>query len=123
MSATSGPVLVVDDDAAVRNSLKFALEMEGFDVRAYANGPALLADRALASGGCLVVDQHMPGLTGIQLVDRLRDLSLDIPAILITAKANDDLRLSAALSGIRQVLEKPLEDGALLDGIRSALGR
>ena len=123
MSATSGAVLVVDDDAAVRNSLKFALELEGFDVRAYDGGPALLADKALVSGGCLVVDQHMPGLTGIQLVDRLHDLSLDIPAILITAKANDDLRLSAARSGLRHVLEKPLEDGALLDGIRSALGR
>jgi FixJ family two-component response regulator len=112
---------VVDDDAAVRNSLKFALEMEGFDVRAYDGGPALLADAALASGGCLVVDQQMPGITGIELVGRIRDLSLDIPAILITGKASDDLRLTAALSGIRQVLEKPLEDSALLDGIRSAL--
>ncbi|HEX8664300.1 MAG TPA: response regulator [Beijerinckiaceae bacterium] len=117
MPTPSGPVLVVDDDVAVRNSLKFALEMEGFDVLAYDGGPALLADAALASGGCLVVDQQMPGLTGIELVD----LSLDIPAILITGKASDDLRLSAALSGIRQVLEKPLKDGALLDGIRSAL--
>lgn len=121
MPTPSGPVIVVDDDAAVRNSLKFALEMEGFDVRAYDGGPALLADAALASGGCLVVDQQMPGITGIELVGRIRDLSLDIPAILITGKASDDLRLTAALSGIRQVLEKPLEDSALLDGIRSAL--
>lgn len=121
MSTAAGLVIVVDDDAAVRNSLKFALELEGFDVRIYEGGSELLADEGLALGGCLVVDQYMPGMTGVELVDRLRERFIDIPAILITAKASDDLRLSAALSGIRQVLEKPLEDGALLEGVRSAI--
>ena len=121
MSTAPGPVIVVDDDAAVRNSLKFALELEGFDVRVYEGGPEMLADDGLNSGGCLVVDQYMPAMTGVELVDRLRERYVDIPAILITGKASDELRLSAALSGIRQVLEKPLEDGALLEGIRSAI--
>lgn len=121
MSTAAGLVIVVDDDAAVRNSLKFALELEGFDVRLYEGGSELLAEEGLDLGGCLVVDQYMPGMTGVELVDRLRERFVDIPAILITAKASDDLRLSAALSGIRQVLEKPLEDGALLEGIRSAI--
>ena len=114
-------VIVVDDDAAVRNSLKFALELEGLKVRAYESGRELLAEAALVSGGCLVVDQYMSEMTGIELVERLRERDLDIPAILITAKPSDDLRLSAALSGIRQVLEKPLEDGALLESIYTAL--
>jgi FixJ family two-component response regulator len=121
MSIAPEPVIVVDDDAAVRNSLKFALELEGFDVRVFESGLATLADESLSAGGCLVVDQYMPGMTGIELVDRLRERYVDIPAILITAKASDELRLSAALRGIRQVLEKPLEDGALLEGIRSAI--
>ena len=120
MSQQPAPVIVVDDDEAVRNSLKFALELEGFNVRIYESGPALLA----AAGpvrGCLVVDQYMPGMTGIELVEQLRERSCDVPAILITAKASDSLRLSAALHGIRQVLEKPLQDGALLDSIASAV--
>lgn len=121
MSTVPGPVFVVDDDAAVRNALKFALELEGFHVRAYRGGAEMLADEDLGPGGCLIVDQYMPGMSGVELVDRLRERFVDIPAILITAKPSDDLRLSAALSGIRQVLEKPLEDGALLEGIRSAL--
>lgn len=121
MSTAAGAVIVVDDDAAVRNSLKFALELEGFDVRVYEGGAEMLADEGLALEGCLVVDQYMPGMTGVELVDLLRERFVDIPAILITAKASDDLRLSAALSGIRQVLEKPLSDGALLEGIRSAI--
>jgi two-component system, LuxR family, response regulator FixJ len=121
MSTGPGSVIVVDDDAAVRNSLKFALELEGFDVRAYEGGPQTLADEGLKSEGCLVVDHYMPGMTGVELVEHLRERYVDIPAILITGKPTNELRLRAALSGIRQVLEKPLEDGALLDAIRSAI--
>jgi two-component system, LuxR family, response regulator FixJ len=121
MTAYAGTVIVVDDDAAVRNALKFALELEGLNVRTYESGPRMLAEAALASDGCLVVDQHMPEMTGIELVDRVRERYPDVPAILITARATDDLRLAAALSGIRRVLEKPLEDGALLEDIHTAL--
>ncbi|HEY7385514.1 MAG TPA: response regulator [Beijerinckiaceae bacterium] len=114
-------MIVVDDDAAVRHALQFALELEGFDVHTYESGPEMLAEAALASHGCLVVDQYMPGMTGIELVDQLRERCPEIPAILITAKASDRLRLAAASSGIRQVLEKPLQDGALFDSINKAL--
>jgi FixJ family two-component response regulator len=121
MSAPPGPVIVVDDDAAVRHSLKFALELEGLDVRAYEGGEALLADGDLPAHGCLVVDYYMPAMTGVELVRRLRSRAVGLPAILITGKATDDLRDRAAEAGFRQVLEKPLEDSALVEGIRSAL--
>lgn len=121
MSANPGPVIVVDDDAAVRNSLKFSLELKGFDVRVFGGASDVLANKDLDSSGCLIVDQYMPGMNGIELVDRLRERSIDIPAILITAKPSADLRLSAALSGIRRVVEKPLEDGTLVESIRSTL--
>lgn len=116
-----GKVIVVDDDAAVRNSLKFALELEGFDVRVYEGGAAMLADPVPSAGGCLVVDQFMPGMNGTELVGRLRARDIDMPAILITARPSDALRASAARSGIGQVLEKPLEGSALLESIRRAL--
>ena len=121
MFAARGPVIVVDDDAAVRASLKFALELEGMHVRVYEGGAALLADAGGLARGCLVVDYAMPAMDGLELVHRLRGRSIGLPAILITGKANDDLRDRAARAGVGLVLEKPLEDGALVEGIRSAL--
>lgn len=121
MSMTPGPVIVVDDDAAVRQSLKFALELEGMNVRLYESGAELLAEPALPANGCLIVDYYMPSMNGVELMDRLRRRLIRLPAILITARATEDMRRRAARSGFRQVIEKPLEDGTLLDGIRGAL--
>jgi two-component system response regulator FixJ len=117
-----GTVLIVDDDAAVRSALKFALEVEGFSVRLYAGPEALLADRDLPRCGCLVVDYRMPVMDGLEMIDVLRERQVAMPAILITGRANESLRRLAARSGVSQVLEKPLFDGALIDGIRLALG-
>lgn len=123
MATLSGPVIVVDDDAAVRDSLKFALELEGLNVRLYGGGDEVLAATDLPCTGCLVVDYFMPVMTGLELVDRLRRRHVELPAILITAKATDDMRRRAKRAGFRQVLEKPLEDSALLDSIRGALSQ
>lgn len=114
-------MLVVDDDEAVRHALKFALELEGLDVRLYQDGAELLRDLALPRTGCLVVDYWMPGMDGLELVGRLRDRAVEIPAIMITARPTVGLRRRASRAGFRGVVEKPLEDGALLDGIRDAL--
>ncbi|MCX7366038.1 MAG: response regulator [Alphaproteobacteria bacterium] len=121
MSQSSGTVLIVDDDAAVRSSLKFALEVEGLKVRLYDGAAALLADGALPRCGCLVVDYRMPVMDGLELIETLRARDVAIPAILITGRANKQLRTRAARSGVHLVLEKPLSDGALVDSIRSAL--
>lgn len=114
-------VIIVDDDSAVRNSLKFALEVEGFEVRTYGGGPQALADASSFSRGCMVVDYYMPSMTGIELIEELRRRSVNLPAILITAQADPGMRDLARRSGFHAVLEKPLSDGALLDSIRAAL--
>lgn len=121
MASMSGTVLIVDDDAAVRSALKFLLEVEGLDVRLYDGPAALLADAALPARGCLIIDYRMPVMDGLQLTDRLRARKVGLPVILITGRASDDLRRRALRSGVRQVLEKPLSDGALVEGIRSVL--
>ncbi len=72
-------VLVVDDDAAVRSALKFVLEVEGFRVRLYPDAGTLLADGDLPRQGCLVIDYRMPGMDGLELVERLRADHVALP--------------------------------------------
>lgn len=116
-----GTVLLVDDDAAVRAALKFALEVEGFQVQLYNGSRALLADTDLPGRACLVVDYDMPELDGLELVSALRHRNIMLPVILISAKLNKGVRALAKQGGISQVLEKPLSDAALVDGIHGAL--
>jgi FixJ family two-component response regulator len=113
-------VLVVDDDSAVRNSLKFSLELEGFTVRLYADGRELLDDPHLPARGCLVLDQVMPGMTGLEVVDALRHRGISNPAVLITSNASRQICQRAAAAGVA-VIEKPFFGNALVDAIRDSL--
>jgi two-component system response regulator FixJ len=121
MSQLTGPVIVVDDDDAVRNSLKFALELEGLSVHLFKGGAELLAEADLPRAGCFVIDYNMPGMSGIELVGKLRQRQIHSPAILIASQVTDDLNGLATRSGFRRVLEKPLHDSELLDSIHAAL--
>ena len=118
-----GTVLVVDDDAAVRSALKFGLEAEGFQVRVFATAEALLAEPRPDGPACVVIDYRMPSIDGLQLFEVLQARGWDTPAILITGRANRQLLDVAARLGIDRVLEKPLSDGALVEGIRESFRR
>ena len=118
LAAIDPLVIVVEDDQAVRNSLTFSLEIEGFAVRSYAGGRDLLDDgREVPGGGCLVVDQHMPGMTGLDLISKLRARAVAAPAILVTSHPTVTVRDRAAKAGVR-IVEKPLLGNALIDVIR-----
>jgi len=121
MPPSPGAVLIVDDDAAVRNSLKFALGIEGLDVRLYGSAVELLADADLPEHGCLIVDYQIPAINGIQLVGILQGCRRRYPTILISGHVSDDVRERAASAGIDEVLEKPLQDETLVNSIRLAL--
>jgi len=110
-------VIVIDDDRAVRNSLKFSLELEGFSVHAYGCGGDLLGSATAFAGACLVVDQNMPGMTGLDLIARLRDRDVSTPAILITTHPSARLKERAAKAHV-PIIEKPLLGNALVDTIR-----
>ncbi|MGZ3338239.1 MAG: response regulator transcription factor [Reyranella sp.] len=120
MSPELETVLVVDDDAAVRAALKFALEVEGFRVRVYDSAAAFLADDNLPGRACLVIDYRMPGIDGLELVNLLRARQVALPAILISGRVNNALRSRAERSGVIRVLEKPLSDAALVESIHHA---
>jgi FixJ family two-component response regulator len=117
LSAASPQVIVVDDDLAVRNSLKFSLEIEGFPVRVYAGGVELLIDTRLPRGGCLVIDQNMPGMKGLELIAQLRARDIAVPAVLIASCPTVALRECAARAGVT-IVEKPFLGTALIERIR-----
>jgi two-component system, LuxR family, response regulator FixJ len=113
-------LLVVDDDAAVLNSLKFHLEIEGFEVRPYASAEALLNEPDLPSSGCLLIDYRMPEMTGLELLAKLRSNGVALPAILITGHPGLAVRQNAAQAGVA-IIEKPLLGNGLTETIRSAV--
>jgi FixJ family two-component response regulator len=114
-------VIVVSDDLAVRNSLKFWLEIEGLTVRGYVSGADLLGAGDLARCDCLVIDQKMAATGALDLIAQLRDRHFTAPAILIASHPSLSLRQRAEKAEVR-IVEKPLVGNALLDKIRDVVG-
>lgn len=114
-------IFVVDDDAAVRRAFEFALDLEGFSVESFESGEALLLRGAPATPGCLVLDERLPGVSGLDTLRQLRRRSIDLPAILITSHPGPALREAAAQAGV-PILEKPLLAETLVAAIHHALG-
>ena len=121
MCHISAQIIIVDDDAAVRDALRFALESEGLCVRLFGSGQDLLDSGPLPDSGCLVIDYNMPGMDGVELVTILRGREVKLPTILIASRLSTELRVRAATSGIKFVLEKPLSDDALMQTLSRAL--
>ena len=115
-------VLVIDSDLAVREALKFALEVEGFKVHLCADGLELFTHPGLRLADCLVLEDKMPLMKGVSVLDRLIEQSFPIPIILMTSHVTDSLRRRAMLAGVRHLLEKPFLNGALVDSIHEVLG-
>ena len=114
-------VFVVEDDAAVLTSLRFFLETEGFAVRTYASGPALLSSRLPGPGDCLVVDYKMADMDGFELIDRLRALGVVSPAILVTAYPSAALAARARARGVQRIVLKPHIEDSLATHVRAAM--
>jgi two-component system response regulator FixJ len=113
-------VLIVDDDPAVRCSLQFCLEIEGFLVRSYSSGSDLLNDQNVPQSGCLVIDYRLPSMNGLDLLSALRRRKVTLPAILITTDPSMSVRAQTAAAGA-VLVEKPLLNEALFEGIRAAM--
>jgi two-component system, LuxR family, response regulator FixJ len=110
-------VAVVDDDPAVCGSLKFSLELEGFEVRVYRNAVEFLQPGDLSVFDCLVIDQRMPGMSGMELIKQLRNRKIATPAILIISHPNAALSARAKLASV-PIVEKPFLGNALVEKIR-----
>jgi FixJ family two-component response regulator len=121
-SVTPAPVVyVVDDDTDVLGSLRFLLETDGFDVRTFRSGAALLNGNVAGKADCFVIDYKMPVMSGIDLVNRLRNRHVSAPIILITGYPDENIRKKAAAAGIHHVLLKPHLEESLVTRIRGAI--
>jgi two-component system, LuxR family, response regulator FixJ len=115
--------VLVDDDPALLHALSFAFETEGYDVRSFADAEALLADpKAPAGSVCLVLDQRLPGMSGLALLAKLRAQNVAAPAILITTNPPSAVRREAEAAGV-EIVEKPLLGADLADKVRAAVER
>jgi FixJ family two-component response regulator len=107
-----GVVAVVDDDFAVLDSVKFLLEAAGYIVAAYSSPTAFLADRATCPA-CVIVDQHMPDMSGLELIAHLRQEAAGVPVLMITGSPSASIVARANQLGAA-VLEKPPAEADLL---------
>ncbi len=123
MSDRQPLVLVVNDDEAMRSALQFALRLEGVEVHVHHDGVDLLADRDLHRAGCLILKDRMPHMDGLEVMEYLRAQAIPVPAILLTSAATIGLRARAAAADVRLVLEKPILDNALVEGVLMILDR
>ena len=114
-------VFVVDDDQAVRESLRWLVESVGLAVRTHGSAQAFLDEYDPQHPGCLVLDVRMPGASGIELQEDLRDMGSEIPIIFITGHADVATAVRAMKAGAVDFIEKPFSDQLLLDHIHRSI--
>ena len=110
-------VHVVDDDEAVRDSTRALLESHGFEVRDYASAKEFLVDAPPKPKGCMLLDLHMPGMSGMELLDTLYAQGSRLPVIAITGRSDSALKERVVRAGALMLLDKPVADDALLQAL------
>lgn len=114
-------VWIVDDDEAMRSSLKWLIESVGMRVESYSSADQFLQSNYVGRFGCLLLDVRMPGISGLELLEQLNDQQRLPPTIIITGHGDVPMAVRAMKSGAIEFIEKPFNDEVLLDAIRRAL--
>jgi FixJ family two-component response regulator len=118
---TRSVVMIVDDDDSVRRAARRLIRSFGFAVDTFPSAENFLASGRLDETACLVLDVHMPGLSGLELQARLNAMGYHLPIVFITAFAEENARTQALKAGAYAYLVKPFEEDDLLDCINRAL--
>jgi len=119
--STEGLVHVIDDDSAMRESIEFLLRSAKIRALTYENAAAFLDALPRGSAGCVITDVRMPGMSGLELLRKLKELEVALPVIVITGHGDVPLAVEAMKSGASDFIEKPFDDEALLTSVRAAL--
>lgn len=120
-AAKDAIVYVIDDDEGARSSLEFLLDVAGIRVRAFASGDAFLRSSPPLSGACIITDVRMPGISGVDLTERVKQMDITVPVIVITGHADVPLAIKTMKAGAFDFIEKPFDDDTILSAIRRAL--
>lgn len=118
---TQPTVYIVDDDAAVRKALSFLMEAEGLHAEVYASAEEFLAAVKPASQCCLLLDVRMPGMTGLELQETLKQKQIAIPIIIMTGYADVPMAVQAMKAGAVDFIEKPFDNDRLLQQVNVCL--
>jgi len=114
-------IAIVDDEASVRGAIGRLLRLQGYAVTSFASGEELLASLATKLPSCLVLDIHLPGLSGFDVERRLREEQREIPIVFVTASDDPALIRTALDAGGARLLRKPFSSDALIESIEAAL--
>lgn len=125
MTASNGAsypiVYVIDDDESARHSLEFLLDVAGIRVRAFASADAFLKSSPPLANACVVTDVRMPGTSGVELAEKLKQRDAAVPVIVVTGHADVPLAIEAMKAGAADFIEKPFDDETMLSAIRKTL--
>jgi two-component system response regulator FixJ len=121
MTGAVGTVHLVDDDDAVRDSVRTLLECYGMDVREYGSALEFLEGEGFREPGCLVLDIHLPVVSGLDLLAAMRARRIAMPVVLMTGRGDKETKERALKAGAVAFLEKPVREDALMEAVRSAL--
>ena len=114
-------ISIIDDDESMREAIKGLMRSLGYRVEAVASAQEFLSSRSVLRTACVIADMQMPGMTGLDLYQRLSTSGEPVPTILITAYPDDGVRERALAAGVVGYLSKPFEEDDLLACVRSAL--
>jgi two-component system response regulator FixJ len=112
---------IIDDDAAVRESLLALMQTRGLTAKGYSSAESFLAGLKTAETGCVVCDVRMPGMNGLQLLQKMNEAKSTLPVIIITAYADVPTAVRAMQAGAVTFLEKPCDDNDLIAAVQQAL--
>lgn len=121
MKEENALIRIVDDDASVRDALVYMLEQEGFDTVAYASAEEFLVNDMPSRPGVVVLDVHMPGMSGTRLQDEMIERRIDTPIIFLTGHGDVDMAVKALRKGAYHFLQKPVDTDELVRTIRECL--
>ncbi len=114
-------IYIIDDNSAVRDAVRFLVEQVGLTAKIYVSAQDFLDHFQLGMRGCLVLDIRMPGLSGIELQEKLTLIGAHLPVIIITGHGDVPITVRAMKAGAFEFLQKPFNDQVLLDTIQAAL--
>lgn len=114
-------VYIIDDDPAMRDSTQWLLESVGLNAMSFSNGQDFFDSADQITGGCILLDVRMPGMSGINVQQMLPDYNIDLPVIIVTGHGDVPMAVSAMKHGAVDFIEKPFNDQHLLDCVHTAL--